>query len=71
MLVFKQTNLKKIREATNNLFDIFHDVLEKDFEYGAVIHKSKEKIVSLLEFMSKCNVEWSLMFISIHIGIAN
>jgi glutathionylspermidine synthase len=50
MLVFKQTNLKKIREATNNLFDIFHDVLEKDFEYGAYfstkdIHNRLEQVV--------------------------
>lgn len=50
MLVFKQKNLKKIRDATNNLFDIFHDVLEKDFEYGAYfstkdIHNRLEQVV--------------------------
>lgn len=33
-LVFDRTNLKKLRDAICNLFDIFHEILEKDFEYG-------------------------------------
>ncbi|XP_069104557.1 putative leucine-rich repeat-containing protein DDB_G0290503 [Argopecten irradians] len=34
-LVFNRENLKNLRKAINDLFDIFHDVLERDFEFGA------------------------------------
>lgn len=35
MLIFKQANIRKIQDAIKQLLDIFHDILEKDFEYGA------------------------------------
>ncbi|XP_076096534.1 uncharacterized protein LOC143067285 isoform X1 [Mytilus galloprovincialis] len=35
MLVFKQANIRKMQDAIKSLFDIFHDILEKDFDYGA------------------------------------
>ncbi|XP_033760465.1 uncharacterized protein LOC117342420 [Pecten maximus] len=34
-LVFNRENLKELRKAINDLFDIFHDITEKDFEFGA------------------------------------
>ncbi|XP_048746708.2 uncharacterized protein LOC125659164 [Ostrea edulis] len=33
-LVFDRTNLRKLRDGICGLLDIYHDILEKDFEYG-------------------------------------
>lgn len=50
-LVFDRTNLRKLRDGICGLLDIYHDILEKDFEYGCYF-TNDEIIARLNEVVS-------------------